>query len=100
MKNTFFKSFPTSEEILNLTEILSTIEVNDNSGCVSISLKESEEIGEDQTNKILSQYQSEYDVFKDIFSEIKKELISTSGNLHKLVTSESLNHESFIVQLI
>jgi len=98
LKNTFFKSFPASEEILNLTEILSTIEVNDNSGCVSISLDESEEIGEDQTNKILSHYQSEYDVFKDIFSEIKKELISTSVNLHKLVTSESLNQESFIVQ--
>jgi hypothetical protein len=98
LKNTFFKSLPTSEEILNLIKILASIEVNDNSGCVFISLKESEEMGEAYTNKILGQYQSDYDVFKDIFLEIKEELISTSINLHRLLFSESLNQESFIVQ--
>ena len=98
MKNTFFKSLPTPEEILNIIKILASIEVNDNSGCVFISLKESEEMGEAYTNKILSQYQSDYDVFKDIFLEIKEELISTSINLHQLLTSESLNQGSLIVQ--
>jgi hypothetical protein len=98
LKNTFFKSLPTPEEILNLIKILASIEVNDNSGCVFISLKESEEMGEAYTNKILGQYQSDYDVFKDIFLEIKEELISTSINLHRLLFSESLNQESFIVQ--
>jgi len=98
LKNTFFKSLPTPEEILNIIKILASIEVNDNSGCVFISLKESEEMGEAYTNKILSQYQSDYDVFKDIFLEIKEELISTSINLHQLLTSESLNQGSLIVQ--
>jgi len=85
LKSNVFKSIPHPQDIVSLIEVLGNVKVNDNSGCVSISLDKSTEIGEDQTNKILSQYKSDYDVFKDIFSEIKAELISTSEKLHHLL---------------
>jgi hypothetical protein len=89
MKNNVFKSLPHPNVLVDLIEVIHNIQVNDNSGCIWLSTKVASDLGEKKTNEILNHYHPDYDLFKDIFDEIKGELLFIAGKLDQFLHTKS-----------